>query len=130
MAQVCEECGAISYRLRFMPTIKKSLGYGAGSCRCAEKHMGQAQELPDSTRSNFQIEFDHVHDGLGHKVKVNSIRELERAEKTFGFQSVVLNSDAQNFNDPPQQKPVDFASVHRWKFGNERQYRENQERRR
>jgi hypothetical protein len=112
-----------------MPTIKKSLGYGAGSCRCAEKHLGQAQELPDSTKSVFDLTLDHVHE-FGQKVHVSNIRELEAAEKRLGFQSVVLNSDAQNFDDPPQQKPVDFASVHRWKFGSERQYRENQERRR
>ena len=58
-----------------------------------------------------------------------SIRELERAEQRLGFQSVVLNKDAQNFDDAPQQPRVDMARVHDWKFSSEQRYRDNHSRR-
>jgi hypothetical protein len=127
--QTCDNCGTVAYRLRFMPTLKKSLGYGSGSCQCAEKHLGQRAALPYSTGNPFDITFDHVADEFGHKLHVSNIRELERAEKRLGFQSVVLNSNAQNFDDPPQQPVVDMAAAHRWKYSSERRYRESQGRR-
>ena len=66
MSQVCENCGVVAYRLRFMPTIKKSLGYGSGSCQCAEKHLGQRTAMPYSQgRILFEITFDHVDDEFG-----------------------------------------------------------------
>ena len=130
MAQYCESCNEIAYKLRFMPTLKKSLGYGPGTCQCAERHLGQRAAIESGTTSAFKIKFDHVYDAGGGKLEVNSIRELERAEKTYGFESCVLNKDAQNFDDAPQQRVVDPASLHRWKFSSEKQFRENQGRRR
>jgi hypothetical protein len=112
-----------------MPTLKKSLGYGAGSCRCAEKHLFQTDAIPRSTKSNYDITFDHVADFAGNKLHVENIRQLERAEQTYGFQSVVLNKDAQNFDDAPQQPVVDMARVHNWKWSNEQRFREMQGRR-
>jgi hypothetical protein len=112
-----------------MPTIKKSLGYGAGSCHCAEQHLGQRSALPSSVINPFDIEFQHVNDEFGKKLHVSSIGELERAQKRLGFQSVVLNSDAQNFDDPPQQERVDMARVHNWRHSSEGRYRENYGRR-
>lgn len=124
MSQSCGQCGETCYRLRFMPTLKKSLGYGAGSCQCAEKHLGQRSAIPQSTESKFKIRFDHVADSFGNHLEVSSIRQLEAAEKRLGFQSVVLNSDAQNFDDPVQQAPVDMAKIHRWKYSDQKRYHE------
>jgi hypothetical protein len=112
-----------------MPTIKKSLGYGPGSCHCAEKHLCQREALPSSTKNPFDITFDHVNDEFGQKLHVSSLRELSAAEKRLGFQSVVMNADAQNFDDPPQQKVMDMAAVHQWRYSSERRYRESQGRR-
>ena len=122
MSQSCGQCGETCYRLRFMPTLKKSLGYGPGSCQCAERHLGQRSAIPQSTESKFKIRFDHVADSFGNHLEVSSIRQLEAAEKRLGFQSVVLNSDAQNFDDPPQQRPITVADVHNFKFSDRQRY--------
>lgn len=127
--QTCDNCSQPAYRLRFMPTLKKSLGYGSGSCRCAEKHLSQRNAIPCSAINPYDITFDHVADEFGNKLHVGSIRELERAEQRLGFQSVVLNKDAQNFDDAPQQPRVDMARVHDWKFSSEQRYRDNHSRR-
>jgi hypothetical protein len=129
MSQVCENCNEVAYKLRFMPTLKKSLGYGPGTCHCAEKHLCQTSAIPRETGSKFKIRFDHVNDEFGRNLEVNNIRELERAESRLGFQSVVLNKDAQNFDDAPQQPVMDMARVHNWKFSSEQRYRQSQGRR-
>jgi hypothetical protein len=90
--------------------------------------LGQRSALPSSTTNPFDITFDHVHE-FGQKLHVSNLRELERAESRLGFQSVVLNSDAQNFDDPPQQAVMDMARVHNWRYSNERRFRESQGRR-
>lgn len=114
MANVCEGCTQSVYRTIFNTAKKQWLGVECGCTRRARAQM--------STGSMFDITFDHVHDQFGNKVHVSSIRELERAEKTFGFQSVVLNKDAQNFDDAPQQPKVDVASLHKWKFSDQERY--------
>lgn len=121
MSLKCGQCGESAYRTRFMPTLKLHLGYGAGSCQCADKHLGRALRAT-STANPFDIRFDHVKDEFGNHLHVENIRQLSAAEKRLGFQSVVLNADAQNFDDPPQQKPVDFAAIHKWKFSNRERY--------
>ena len=73
-----------------------------------------------STLNPFAIEFQHVNDEFGRPLKVENLRQLSAAEKRLGFQSVVLNSDAQNFNDPPQQKKITMQDVHRYKFARQR----------
>lgn len=102
-----------------MPTLKMFLGIGPGSCQCAEKHLGHAPRT-SSTANPFEITFQHVNDEFGNPLKVSSIRQLEAAEKRLGFQSVVLNSDAQNFDDPPQQRKIEMRDLHNWKFSQRR----------
>jgi hypothetical protein len=118
VATQCEACGIVVYRRRLKleePNKGKFLGFECG-CLAADR-------IPRSTANPFSIEFQHVNDEFGRHLKVDSIRELERAEKRLGFQSVVLNSDAQNFDDPPQQKPINMADIHQWKFSDRERYR-------
>lgn len=116
MSQTCgnPECGKVVYRRKFMPTRNIWLGVDCG-CVAADR-------IPRTTRNPFDITFDHVNDSLGGKLHVSSIRQLEAAEKRLGFQSVVLNSDAQNFDDPPQQRPINVADVHNWKYSDRQRY--------
>lgn len=109
MSSKCEICETVVYR-----RILRGDKLVGVDCGCTRR----PRQLADLTRSAFDITFDHVSDSFGNKVHVSNLRELSQAEKTYGFQSVVMNADAQNFDDPPQQKTIDFASVHRWKFSN------------
>lgn len=124
MSQKCGNCDEVAYKLRYFPGLKKFLGYGPGTCRCTEKFLGIDSAIPKTTVNPFDITFDHVNDEFGHKLRVHNIRELEAAQNRLGFQSVVLNSDAQNFDDPPQQRRVDMASLHSWRYSSEGRYRE------
>lgn len=105
---LCEQCGQSVYRTKFSTAKKQWLGV---DCGCT-----QMARIAASTVNPFSIVFDHVSDEFGNKLKVENIRQLSAAEKRLGFQSVVLNSDAQNFNDPPQQRKIDISDVHAWKF--------------
>jgi hypothetical protein len=98
-----------------MAEQKKWLGFDCG-CLAADR-------VPRGTQNPFAIEFDHVYDAAGGKLKVENLRQLSQAEKTYGFQSVVLNSDAQNFDDPVRQAPVDMAKIHRWKYSSKESYK-------
>ena len=75
-----------------------------------------ADRIPKTTVNPFSIEFQHVNDEFGKRLKVDSIRQLEAAEKRLGFQSVVLNSDAQNFDDAPQQRKLEVGDFYKRKF--------------
>ena len=114
MSQRCELCNTVVYRRRYMAERKIWLGFDCG-CLAADR-------IPRSTINPFAIEFQHVNDEFGNHLRVESIRQLEAAEKRLGFQSVVLNSDAQNFDDPPQQKPISIADVHKFKFSDRERY--------
>ena len=118
MSQTCDRCGVVVYRriLRLEAPYKGQ--FHGVDCGCMKK----PRELADSTVSSFDLTLDHVHDEFGQKLRVHSIRELSAAEKRLGFQSVVLNSDAQNFDDPPQQKPISIADVHKFKFSDRERY--------
>ena len=96
------------------PNKGKFLGF---DCGCLAK-----DRLPRNCINPYDIEFQHVNDEFGRHLKVHSIRELSAAEKRLGFQSVVLNSDAQNFDDAPQQRPITVADVHKFKFSTREQY--------
>jgi hypothetical protein len=120
MSQKCDKCSVVVYR-KVYDTDKETgkivgLGVDCGCRRLAAIQFG--------TRNPFAIEFDHVYDAAGGKLKVENLRQLSQAEKTYGFQSVVLNSDAQNFDDPVQQVPVDMAKIHHWKYSDQKRYRE------
>lgn len=123
MAHRCGKCGTVVYRRVYSLEQKVDIGV---ECGC----IARGRQLPDSAKSAFSIEFDHVHDAFGNKVKVENIKQLEQAQKTYGFQSVVLNADAQNFDDPPQQRRLEVADIHRWRHSSLERYRENQGRRR
>ena len=119
MATQCEACNTVVYRRRLKleePNKGKFLGFECG-CLAADR-------MPRSCINPFSIEFQHVNDEFGRHLRVDSIRQLESAEKRLGFQSVVLNSDAQNFDDPPQQAAVDMAKIHRWKYSDQKRYHE------
>jgi len=111
MATTCEACGTVVYRRRLKleePNKGKFLGFDCG-CLAADR-------IPRTTVNPFDIKFDHVADSFGKKLHVSSLRELSAAEKLYGFQSVILNSDAQNFDDPPQQKPITVSDLYKRKF--------------
>ena len=112
MANTCEGCSTSVYRTIFNVGQKKWLGVECGCTRAARAMV--------STLNPFAIEFQHVNDEFGRPLKVENLRQLSAAEKRLGFQSVVLNSDAQNFNDPPQQKKITMQDVHRYKFARQR----------
>jgi hypothetical protein len=118
VAQTCDKCGVAVYR-KVYDTDKETgkmvgLGVDCGCRRLAAMQFG--------TRNPFAIEFDHVRDAAGGKLKVENLRQLSQAEKTYGFQSVVLNSDAQNFDDPPQQRKIEVADIHRFKYSTREKY--------
>lgn len=111
MATTCDGCKKVVYRRRLKleePNKGKFLGFDCG-CLAADW-------IPRTTVNPFQIEFQHVNDEFGNHLKVESIRQLEAAEKRLGFQSVVLNSDAQNFDDPPQQRSITVNDLYKRKF--------------
>lgn len=114
MANICEGCGESVYRTILVG--KKWLGADCGCTRMAR--------IMASTQSAFGITLQHVHNEFGQPIKVENIRQLSAAEKRYGFESVVLNSDAQNFDDPPQQKRVSVADLHNWKFSNRKRFSE------
>ena len=121
MANICDGCGESVYRTILNTAKRQWLGV---ECGCTKK----AREIVN-VNTAFAITFDHVHDEFGQKLRVENLRQLSAAEKRYGFQSVVLNADAQNFNDPPQQKPINVADVHRWKFSDRGRYEANRSRR-
>lgn len=114
MSSKCEICETVVYR-----RILRGDKLVGVDCGCTRR----PRQLADSTQSAFDIKFQHVNDEFGQPLHVHNLRELSAAEKRLGFQSVVMNADAQNFDDPPQQKRIDFASVHNWKFSNEQRAR-------
>ena len=113
MSQKCEQCDVVVYRRKFIVERKLWLGVDCG-CVAADR-------IPKTTVNCFDLTLDHVHDSFGHKLHVGSIRELSVAEKQYGFQSVVLNSNAQNFDDPPQQRQVTVSDLVKRKFSQVRQ---------
>ena len=116
MSQKCGVCEKVVYKRVY--DVNKHCHVGI-DCGCRRLSM-----IPRTTVNPFDITFDHVADSFGNKLHVENIRQLEAAEKTYGFQSVVLHSDAQNFDDPPQQHKVDMASIHNWRYSSEGRYRE------
>jgi len=119
VSQTCDKCKVPVYRKVY--EIDKETGNMVGlgvDCGCR-----RLAAMQFGTRNPFAIEFDHVYDAAGGKLKVENLRQLSQAEKTYGFQSVVLNSDAQNFDDPPQQKSTSVADIHNWKFGSKESYK-------
>ena len=117
MSHRCDGCGTVVYRRIFSREQNKDLGV---ECGCTSR----PRVLADSTTSAFDYTLNHVHDEFGKPLRVHSIKELSAAEKRLGFQSVVLNKDAQNFDDAPQQPRVDMARVHNWRYSSEQRFRE------
>jgi hypothetical protein len=117
MSQTCDKCSVTVYRKVYERDEETGKMVGLGvDCGC--KRLARMRKITNA----FDITFDHVADEFGNKLHVSNIRQLEAAEKRLGFQSVVLNSDAQNFDDPPQQAPVDMAKIHNWKFSDRQRY--------
>jgi len=114
MSQQCGQCEKVVYRRKYMPERKIWLGV---DCGCVE-----ADRIPRSCSNPFNLTLDHVYDSSGAKLHVENIRQLSAAEKTYGFQHVVLNQDRQNWDDPPQQKPIDVSQIHNWKFSDQQRY--------
>lgn len=51
---------------------------------------------------------EHVHDDHGQSLRVDSIRQLQDAEKRFRFKSLVANERSADFDKPPQTRPTDL----------------------
>lgn len=117
MANTCEGCSESVYRTIFNVGQKKWLGVECGCTRTAR--------IQRTTVNPFDITLQHVHGFDGKPLHVENLRQLSRAEETYGFQSCVLSRDQQNFDDPPQQRKLDVADIHRFKFSNREQYRRN-----
>lgn len=59
-----------------------------------------------AARNAFEgFTLDHVKDEHGHKVKVNSLRELRAAEKRYNFALAVASDDGGTADKPPQHEP-------------------------
>lgn len=116
MSQQCDVCEVVVYRKVWSidRETKKMVGKGV-ECGCTRK-----PKAPVTTVNPYDITFDHVADRFGQKLHVSNLRELSAAEKMYGFQSVVMNSDAQNFDDPPQQKKYEVGDFYKRKFGGPR----------
>lgn len=116
MSQACDLCNVVVYRKVWAtdPETKKMVGRGV-ECGCTRKPKAVV-----GTVNPFDITFDHCHDEFGQKIHVNNLRELSAAEKRYGFQSVVMNSDHQNFDDPPQQRKYEVGDFYKRKFGGPR----------
>ena len=112
MANTCEACSTSVYRTIFNLGQKKWLGVECGCTRAARAMV--------STVNPFDITLQHVYGFDGKPLHVENSRQLSRAEQVYGFQSVVMNRDAQNFDDAPVQKSVTMADVHKWKFARQR----------
>lgn len=117
MSQTCESCGVPVYRKVYETNAEgKFVGLGV-DCGCKRIAV-----IKKAQTNSFCLTLDHVADEFGQKLHVENLRQLSAAEKRYGFQSVVLNSDAQNFDDPPQQKPITVADVHKFKYSTREKY--------
>lgn len=117
--QTCDSCGTPVHRKIYeMDKTGRFVGLGV-DCGCKRVAV-----IKKAQTNSFALTLDHVHDEWGHKLSVQNLRQLSAAEKRYGFQSVVLNSDAQNFDDPVQQAPVDVSRIHRWKYSNRQRYQQ------
>ena len=107
--QTCDRCSTPVYRKVYDrdPETKKMVGLGV-DCGCR-----RLAALKNAQTNSFDLTLDHVADEFGHKLRVHNLRELSAAEKRYGFQSVVLDSDAQNFDDPPQQRRVEVGDLYK-----------------
>lgn len=111
MAQYCEveDC-----RLKGKPVFKLSFQGGkfrGVDCGCARRYRIKL------TLNPFAVTMQHVRDEAGHPIRVESIAQMSAAEKRYGFESCILNRDAQNFNDTPSQVPVTMDRLYQRKFG-------------
>ena len=111
---ICDGCSQSVYRTIFSSAEKKWLGV---ECGCTRRARTRA-----SANSAFDITLQHVYGEDGKPLHVENLRQLSAAEKKYGFQSVVLNRDAQNFDDAPQQPKIDVARLHNWKFSERERY--------
>lgn len=114
MSQQCDQCSTVVYRRKYMPERKIWLGV---DCGCVD-----ADRIPRTCANPFDLTLDHVYDEMGNKLHVENIQQLSAAEKRLGFQHVVLNQDRQNWYDPPQQRPITVADVHKFKYSNRESY--------
>lgn len=54
------------------------------------------------------MELEHAHDELGQPVRVSSLRQLQAAERRYGFKSLVANEREADFDKPPQTRDKDL----------------------
>ncbi len=116
--QTCDRCKVAVYRKVYETNAEgKFVGLGV-DCGCKRVAV-----IKKAQTNSFCLTLDHVADEFGQKLHVENLRQLSAAEKRYGFQSVVLNSDAQNFDDPPQQRKIEVADIHRFKYGSRESYK-------
>lgn len=54
------------------------------------------------------MELEHAHDEMGNPVRVTSLRQLQDAERRYGFKSLVANEREADFDKPPQHRQKDL----------------------
>lgn len=57
------------------------------------------------------MELEHAHDEFGQPVRVSSLRQLQAAERRYGFKSLVANEREADFDKPPQHRPKDLMEA-------------------
>lgn len=97
MAQTCDACKEITYRVRFIGGQWLGL-----DCRCVREAV--AVDMDNPFRSDGELVLSHVHDEQGKPLRVTSRRQLEEAQSKLHFNHVPSNMDKANWDRPKQQK--------------------------
>jgi hypothetical protein len=93
MSQVCENCGTLQYRR----TLRGDKFIGT-DCGCL--HMANGRNSVNDPYSGLVLE--HALDEKGQPIKVNSLRDMSKAEAQYGFIHAVT-SYGENYIQPDQK---------------------------
>lgn len=96
---ICDQCGfdASCFSVRLTARGPRRV------CRvCRSPRARQSVVNP------YDLTLDHVHGHDGQPVRVSSLRQLQAAEREFGFKSLVANEREADFDKPPQTRQKDL----------------------
>jgi hypothetical protein len=69
----------------------------------------RSPRLRESVHNPFaNLELTHATDESGQPVRVTSLRQLQAAERRYGFKSLVANEREADFDKPPQTRDKDL----------------------
>jgi|HubBroStandDraft_1064217.scaffolds.fasta_scaffold319969_2 hypothetical protein len=109
----CSKCGKTIITQRLIG--KEFLGV---ECGCAFVKFMRDADNPFST--DGELVLDHIHtDEAGTKLRVTSRRQLEEAQKAYGFNHVPTNMDRNNWDQPKQQRTYTVSDHYQRKFARE-----------